>query len=47
MIGFAEAAPFLSQLANVRWAEKQLASLPEGKQALEAKAVTFVGLSTT
>ena len=29
--------------ANVRWAEKQLASLPEGKKALEDKAVALVG----
>jgi carbonic anhydrase len=29
--------------ANVRWAEKQLASLPEGKRGLEEKAVMFVG----
>jgi carbonic anhydrase len=29
--------------ANVRWAEKQLTGLPEGKQALEAKVVMFVG----
>jgi carbonic anhydrase len=29
--------------ANVRWAEKQLASLPEGKMALEEKAMTLVG----
>jgi carbonic anhydrase len=29
--------------ANVRWAEKQIVTLPEGKQALEEKAVMFVG----
>ncbi len=29
--------------ANVRWAEKQLASFPEGKKALEDKAVMLVG----
>jgi carbonic anhydrase len=29
--------------ANVRWAEKQVAALPEGKQALEEKVVMFVG----
>lgn len=29
--------------ANVRWAEMQLASIPEGKKALEDKAVMLVG----
>ena len=29
--------------ANVLWAEKQLASLPEGKKALVYKAVVLVG----
>ena len=29
--------------ANVRWAMRQLAEIPEGKQRLESKSITLVG----
>ena len=41
LVGEARVAPAVE--ANVRWAEKQLASFPEARKALEEKAVMLVG----